>query len=97
MNLAKWLYRDGRPNRLAMVLNRWSGAIHAFGVAPNYLVTLDVPGRRSGRICPFTKMRRFPSSSRCPRSSPCSGSYREAPNMAFHWTRTKTRVGDGWR
>jgi hypothetical protein len=26
MNLAKWLYRDGRPNRLAMVLNRWSGA-----------------------------------------------------------------------
>lgn len=50
MNLAKWLYRDGRPNRLAMVLNRWSGAIHAFGVAPNYLVTLDVPGRRSGRM-----------------------------------------------
>jgi len=50
MNLAKWLYRDGRPNRLAMVLNRWSGAIHAFGVAPNYLVTLDVPGRRCGRI-----------------------------------------------
>jgi hypothetical protein len=45
MNLAKWLYRDGRPNRLAMVLNRWSGAIHAFGVAPNYLVTLDVLGR----------------------------------------------------
>jgi hypothetical protein len=34
MNLAKWLYRGGRPNRLAMVLNRWSAAIHALGVAP---------------------------------------------------------------
>ncbi len=48
MNLAKWLYRGGRPNWLAMVLNRCSVAIHALGVAPNYLVTLDVPGRRSG-------------------------------------------------
>jgi hypothetical protein len=26
-----------------------------------------------------------------------SGLYRGAPNIAFHWTRTKTRVGDGWR
>jgi hypothetical protein len=50
MNLAKWLYHGGRPNRLATVLNRWSAVIHAFGVAPNYLVTLDVPGRRSGRM-----------------------------------------------
>ncbi len=49
MNLAKWLYRGGRPNRVAMLLNRCSVAIHALGVAPNYLVTLDVRGRRSGR------------------------------------------------
>jgi hypothetical protein len=34
---------------MAMVLNRCSVAIHALGVAPNYLVTLDVRGRRSGR------------------------------------------------
>jgi hypothetical protein len=49
MNPAKWLYRDGRPNWLATVLNRCSAALHALGIAPNYLVTLEVRGRRSGR------------------------------------------------
>jgi deazaflavin-dependent oxidoreductase (nitroreductase family) len=49
MNLAKWLYRNGRPNRVASIMNRWSAAVHAVGVAPNYLVTLDVRGRRTGR------------------------------------------------
>ena len=48
-NLAKWLYRGGRPNWVATVLNRLSAAVHALGVAPNYMVTLEVPGRRSGR------------------------------------------------
>jgi hypothetical protein len=48
-NLAKWLYRGGRPNWAATVLNRISAAVHALGVAPNYMVTLEVPGRRSGR------------------------------------------------
>ena len=50
MNLAKWLYRGGRPNWLASVTNRCSAAVHALGIAPNYLVTLEVRGRRSGRI-----------------------------------------------
>lgn len=49
MNLKKWLYRGGRPNRVAALINRCVAAIHSFGVAPNYLVTLEVPGRRSGR------------------------------------------------
>jgi hypothetical protein len=49
MNLAKWLYPGGRPNWLASTLNRWSAAIHALGIAPNYLVALEVRGRRSGR------------------------------------------------
>ena len=49
MSLAKWLYHGGRPNRVAKILNRCWGAIHALGVAPNYLVTLEVAGRRSGR------------------------------------------------
>ncbi len=31
------------------MLNRAWAAIHALGVAPNYLVTLEVRGRRSGR------------------------------------------------
>jgi hypothetical protein len=50
MNLAQWLYRGGRPNRVATVLNRCWAAVHALGVAPNYLVTLDVRGRRTGRM-----------------------------------------------
>src|SRR5262245_56260972 len=49
MNLKKWLYRGGRPNWVAAVLNRFWAAVHALGVAPNYLVTLEVQGRRSGR------------------------------------------------
>ena len=47
--MKKWLYRGGRPNWLARLLNRCSAAVYALGVAPNYLVTLEVPGRRSGR------------------------------------------------
>ena len=45
-----WLYRGGRPNRVASVLNRLSAAVHRLGIAPNYLVTLEVRGRRSGRM-----------------------------------------------
>jgi hypothetical protein len=43
------LYRGGRPNRVASFLNRSWAAIHALGIAPNYLVTLEVTGRCSGR------------------------------------------------
>ena len=49
MTLKQWLYRGGRPNWLASLLNRGWAAIHALGIAPNYLVTLEVTGRRSGR------------------------------------------------
>jgi F420H(2)-dependent quinone reductase len=49
MRLKKWLYRGGRPNPVATVLNRCWAAVHSLGVAPNYLVTLEVRGRRSGR------------------------------------------------
>lgn len=47
--LSQWFYRGGRPNWLATVLNRLGATIYTLGVAPNYLVTLEVPGRRSGR------------------------------------------------
>lgn len=50
MSLQRWFYRGGRPNRVARLLNRWGAAVYARGVAPDYLVTLEVPGRRSGRI-----------------------------------------------
>ncbi|MEO7910663.1 MAG: nitroreductase family deazaflavin-dependent oxidoreductase [Roseiflexaceae bacterium] len=49
MGLSKWFYRGGHPNRIAQFLNRCSAGVYALGVAPNYLVTLEVPGRRSGR------------------------------------------------
>ena len=49
MKIARWLYRGGRPGRVAAVLNRCSAALHALGVAPNRWVTLEVTGRRSGR------------------------------------------------
>ncbi|HEY7141414.1 MAG TPA: nitroreductase/quinone reductase family protein [Methylomirabilota bacterium] len=45
----RWLYRGQRPHALARLLNRASAAVHASGVAPDWLVTLDVVGRRSGR------------------------------------------------
>ena len=50
MSLQRWFYRGGRPNLVARLLNRWGAAVYARGVAPDYLITLEVPGRRSGRI-----------------------------------------------
>lgn len=49
MNLKQWLYKGGRPNRLAAIANRFAAMVHALGIAPNYMVTLEVRGRRSGR------------------------------------------------
>jgi hypothetical protein len=51
--LQKWFYGSGRPNRVARILNRFQVMVSAIGIAPNYLVTLEVPGRRSGRIISF--------------------------------------------
>jgi hypothetical protein len=53
--LLRWMYRGGRPNRLARVLNRISAAQFGSGrLAPATWVTLEVTGRRSGRTitCP---------------------------------------------
>lgn len=49
MGLRKWFYRGGHPNWMARLLNRYSADVYALGIAPNHLVTLEVPGRRSGR------------------------------------------------
>jgi hypothetical protein len=49
----RWLYRDGRPNRLARVLNRGQAIAHSAGIYPRRLGTLEVPGRRTGRIISF--------------------------------------------
>ncbi|GAA2908561.1 hypothetical protein Acy02nite_88210 [Actinoplanes cyaneus] len=50
----RWLYRQGRPNRLARVLNRVSALQFSSGkLAPRNWVTLEVPGRRSGKPVAF--------------------------------------------
>jgi deazaflavin-dependent oxidoreductase (nitroreductase family) len=46
----RWLYRGQRPNWIARILNRATAAVASSGVASNYLVTLEVTGRKSGRI-----------------------------------------------
>jgi hypothetical protein len=53
MSLQKWFYRGGRPNRVALILNRWGATLYALGIAPNYLLTLEVLGRCCGRIIGF--------------------------------------------
>lgn len=49
----RWLYRDGRPNLLAKLLNRASAIAHSAGIWPSRLATLEVPGRRTGRVISF--------------------------------------------
>ena len=50
MSLRRWFYAGGRPNLMARLLDRGTAAVCARGVGPEYLVALEVPGRRSGRI-----------------------------------------------
>jgi len=49
-DFTRWLYRGQRPNWIARILNRAWAAVASLGVAPNYLATLEVAGRKSGRI-----------------------------------------------
>lgn len=49
----RWLYQGGHPNALTRVINRGWAVMHSLGIAPNYLVTLEVVGRRSGRVISF--------------------------------------------
>jgi len=47
--LQRWFYAGGRPNWMARLLDRGTAAVSARGVGPEYLVALEVSGRRSGR------------------------------------------------
>lgn len=49
----RWLYQGNRPGLLARFLNRAWAIAHARGIAPDYLVTLELRGRRSGRLISF--------------------------------------------
>ena len=50
MSLARWFYRGGRPNWVARLLDRGGAVVCALGVAPDFMVTLEVKGRLTGRI-----------------------------------------------
>lgn len=49
----RWLYRGGRPNRLARLMNRASATLFSVGLLPNRAAALRVPGRRTGRVIEF--------------------------------------------
>lgn len=51
----RWMYRGGRPNRLARVMNGLSARMYAAGILTlgGLGVTLQVRGRRSGRPVAF--------------------------------------------
>jgi deazaflavin-dependent oxidoreductase (nitroreductase family) len=51
--LERWLYRGRRPNAVARAVNSGWAFVYGLGIAPNYLVTLEVTGRRSGRAISF--------------------------------------------
>ncbi|TMR93610.1 nitroreductase/quinone reductase family protein [Nonomuraea basaltis] len=48
----RWLYRGGRPNRVARAMNRAWAVVHSSGLVGR-LVTLEVAGRRTGRVISF--------------------------------------------
>jgi hypothetical protein len=48
-SFTRWLYRGQRPNWIARILNKATAAIASSGVTSNYLETLEVTGRNSGR------------------------------------------------
>ncbi|MFD0854337.1 nitroreductase/quinone reductase family protein [Actinomadura adrarensis] len=50
--LDRWMYRGGRPNRLARIINRVTARVFATGLK-DHLVTLEVKGRRTGRVISF--------------------------------------------
>jgi hypothetical protein len=53
MAFKRWLYRGGRPNLLAKILNKGYAALHSLGIAPDRMVTLEVAGRKTGKMVRF--------------------------------------------
>ena len=53
MAFKRWLYRGGRPNLLAKIQNRGWAILHSLGIFPDRFVTLEVMGRKSGKIISF--------------------------------------------
>lgn len=53
MAFKRWLYKGGRPNALGRFLNRGWAWLHSSGLLPDYMVTLEVVGRQSGKLISF--------------------------------------------
>lgn len=53
MTFKRWLYRGGRPNALAKIINRGWAMLHTTGLLPASYVTLEVVGRKSGQAISF--------------------------------------------
>ena len=50
----RWMYRSGRPGALARVMNRISASQFSAGLlSPNRAMTVEVVGRRTGRLISF--------------------------------------------
>jgi len=45
----RWLYQGQRPNWIAKILNKAYAVVGSLGFTSNFLVTLEVTGRKSGR------------------------------------------------
>ena len=53
LNLNRWMYKGGRPNRVAAALNRFGVIVWSAGLWPNRAAALEVRGRRTGRLVSF--------------------------------------------
>ena len=53
MAFKRWLYKGGRPNALGRFINRGWAWLHSSGLLPDYMVTLEVVGRQSGKLISF--------------------------------------------
>ena len=47
------MYRGGRPNIVARIQNRGWAILHSLGIFPGRYVTLEVVGRKSGKMVSF--------------------------------------------
>ncbi len=53
MALKRWMYHGGRPNQLTKIINKGWAMLHSAGILPASFVTLEVAGRKSGKMISF--------------------------------------------
>jgi len=45
-----WMYKGNRPNGLTQLINRVYAFVASAGLFPDWMVTLEVTGRKSGKL-----------------------------------------------